>query len=158
AARAPADRCTTAAGTWCSPTDGGRRSPGRRDRSATMKGCARSVRPSGWRHRRWCESYEIAVTAVGGGSRPRGRREAARRTASWRSIVLLVGLLGVRTGHATSAGDCARWRATFAEMSTGPLTVVVGTRRATWQVKLARGPTQQAAGFQCATPQEIQDT
>src|SRR5215831_977340 len=87
----------------------------------------RSPHPS-----RSCESYEIAVTAVGSGSRPKWRREAAQRTARWRSIVLLVALLGVGTGHATSAGDCARWRATFAEMSTGPLTVVVGTRRATW--------------------------
>lgn len=52
-------------------------------------------------------------------------------------------------------GQCRRWREAFASMPVRMVTVEVGSRTVALRVKVAESSEQQAAGFQCATPQEI---
>lgn len=53
---------------------------------------------------------------------------------------------------------CVRWRAAFAGMPVKTARVETGGRALTLRVKLADTPERRAAGFQCATPGEIQET
>ena len=50
---------------------------------------------------------------------------------------------------------CRRWRDAFASMPVQMITVEVGSRKVALRVKSAETGEQQAAGFQCSTPQEI---
>ena len=56
------------------------------------------------------------------------------------------------------ADDCARWRAAFARMPSGAITIVVGNRHVPLKVKVPSDQEQFAAGFQCATRAEIERT
>lgn len=53
---------------------------------------------------------------------------------------------------------CRRWRDAFASMPIQMITVDLGGRKVALRVKAAETGEQQAAGFQCSTPQEIDRT
>jgi uncharacterized membrane protein (UPF0127 family) len=71
--------------------------------------------------------------------------------------VLALALLLTLAASGVSAQDaeCARWRAAFAGMPVRNLSIDSGTGLLPLRIRLADSPEQQAAGFQCATPQEI---
>lgn len=52
--------------------------------------------------------------------------------------------------------ECPRWREAFAAMPLRMVTVQMGSRTIALRVRLADTSERQAAGFQCATPAEIQ--
>jgi uncharacterized membrane protein (UPF0127 family) len=52
--------------------------------------------------------------------------------------------------------ECRRWRDAFAAMPVRMVTVQIGAKTMAFRVKVAQTPEQQAAGFQCATREEIQ--
>jgi zinc transport system permease protein len=78
---------------------------------------------------------------------PRARRAA---------ITLLC--LSVAGGASAQDGECTRWRAAFASMPVRMVTVQMGARTVAIRVKVAETSEQAAAGFQCSTTQEIQNT
>jgi uncharacterized membrane protein (UPF0127 family) len=59
-------------------------------------------------------------------------------------------------GSGARSPECARWRAAFAAMPVRMVTLEIGRRTMAVRVKVADTPERQAAGFQCATPQEIE--
>lgn len=74
-------------------------------------------------------------------------------------------LLAVSVSGATAQGpkpkpaqnpECSRWREAFASMPMRMVTVQAGSRSFALRVKLADTGERQAAGFQCATPEEIE--
>jgi uncharacterized membrane protein (UPF0127 family) len=69
-------------------------------------------------------------------------------------LVLLTGLAG--GASAQRGADCIRWREVFAGMPARTITIEAGGKTHTWRVKSADTPPRQAGGFQCATPEEIQ--
>jgi uncharacterized membrane protein (UPF0127 family) len=52
--------------------------------------------------------------------------------------------------------ECRRWRGAFAAMPVRMVTVEAGARKVALRVRVAETGEHQAAGFQCATPQEIE--
>ncbi len=81
-----------------------------------------------------------------------------------RSPWLLVALLLAAVAPAATAEgpakappnpECPRWRDAFASMPKRMVTVRAGSRSIALQVRLADTGERQAAGFQCATPTEI---
>jgi len=66
--------------------------------------------------------------------------------------------LSVTAGASAQDSDCTRWRAAFASMPIRMVTVQMGAKTVAIRVKVAETSEQAAAGFQCATPQEIQNT
>lgn len=64
---------------------------------------------------------------------------------------------GLAAGVAAQDADCPRWRAAFAGMPERTVTIETPHRSITLRVKVADTPERQAAGFQCATPDEVQD-
>jgi uncharacterized membrane protein (UPF0127 family) len=67
------------------------------------------------------------------------------------AVVLLI-----VAGASAQDGECKRWRAAFAAMPIRMVTVQMGTKSMALRVKVAETAEQTAAGFQCATPEEIQ--
>jgi uncharacterized membrane protein (UPF0127 family) len=80
----------------------------------------------------------------------------ARRSVPLAALAVLV--LGLTApaglGEAEDA-PCRRWRDAFATMPVQMLTVEMGARKMALRVRMAESGEQQMAGFQCATPQEI---
>ena len=66
--------------------------------------------------------------------------------------------LSVAGNASAQDGECKRWRAAFASMPVRMVTVQMGAKTVAIRVKVAETSEQAAAGFQCATPQEIQNT
>jgi len=66
--------------------------------------------------------------------------------------------LSVTAGASAQDGECTRWRAAFASMPVRMVTVQMGAKTVAIRVKVAENTEQAAAGFQCSTPQEIQNT
>jgi uncharacterized membrane protein (UPF0127 family) len=66
--------------------------------------------------------------------------------------------LSVAGGASAQDGECKRWRAAFASMPVRMVTVQMGAKTVAIRVKVAENSEQAAAGFQCSTPQEIQNT
>ena len=66
--------------------------------------------------------------------------------------------LSVAGGASAQDGECKRWRAAFAAMPVRMVTLQVGAKTVAVRVKVAETSEQTAAGFQCSTPQEIQQT
>lgn len=66
--------------------------------------------------------------------------------------------LSVTAGASAQDGECRRWRAAFAAMPVRMVTVQMGAKTVAIRVKVAETSEQTAAGFQCSTPQEIQNT
>jgi uncharacterized membrane protein (UPF0127 family) len=79
------------------------------------------------------------------------------RRCALTAMVLMLALVA-----AADADDepraCDRWRAAFAAMRQEPFTIEAGGRRLALLAKVAATSEQQAAGFQCATSTEIQET
>jgi uncharacterized membrane protein (UPF0127 family) len=68
--------------------------------------------------------------------------------------LLLLAAAPARPG--APSDECRRWRAAFAGMPERTVRVEAGRRTVRLRVKMAETPEQQAGGFQCATPEEIQ--
>jgi uncharacterized membrane protein (UPF0127 family) len=60
-------------------------------------------------------------------------------------------------GASAQDAQCPRWRAAFASMPVRGASIDGGTRVLPIRVRVADSSEQKAAGFQCATPREIQD-
>jgi uncharacterized membrane protein (UPF0127 family) len=73
-------------------------------------------------------------------------------------VLLALALGGAAEGAAQSPADCERWRAAFTSMREERVTIDADGRRVPVTVKVAALPEEQAAGFQCAAPAEIQRT
>ena len=69
--------------------------------------------------------------------------------------LLCLALVG---GASADEGQCKRWRAAFATMPVRMVTLQMGAKTVAVRVKVAETDEQGAAGFQCSTPQEIQQT
>ncbi len=66
--------------------------------------------------------------------------------------------LSVAGGASAQDGECKRWRAAFAAMPVRMVILQTGAKTVAVRVKVAETSEQTAAGFQCSTPQEIQQT
>lgn len=75
-----------------------------------------------------------------------------------RALVLALLLLGAPPPAHAEGQDCPRWRAAFSGMPVRMVVLETGRRTIAVRVKVADTVERQAAGFQCATPQEIQQT
>jgi uncharacterized membrane protein (UPF0127 family) len=81
---------------------------------------------------------------------PRGLR------ASLAVLVLIC--LSFPAGATAQESECKRWREAFAAMPVRMVTLQIGAKTVAYRVKVAATSEHAAAGFQCATPQEIQKT
>jgi uncharacterized membrane protein (UPF0127 family) len=74
-------------------------------------------------------------------------------------MILVLALFGTVFASLASAQDtqCPRWREAFAAMPVRGIAIDSGARVLPVRVRLAETSEHQAAGFQCATPREIQD-
>lgn len=83
----------------------------------------------------------------------------ARAVAIAAALVLGVAAAGAAQGPAQKAlpanPECARWRDAFASMPMRMVSIQAGNRTIALRVKVADTGERQAAGFQCATPEEI---
>jgi zinc transport system permease protein len=84
------------------------------------------------------------------------RRPPGSPRARLAALVLLA--LAVSSSASAQEGECKRWREAFAAMPVRMVTVQTGAKSMAIRVKVAETSEQAAAGFQCATPQEIQKT
>ena len=86
---------------------------------------------------------------------------ASARRVPWgpRARLAAITLLCLSVAGSASAqdGECKRWRAAFASMPLRMVTVQMGAKTVAIRVKVAENSEQAAAGFQCSTPQEIQN-
>jgi hypothetical protein len=60
-----------------------------------------------------------------------------------------------KTTPAAANPECPRWRDAFASMPLRMASIQAGSRTLALRVKVAETTDRQAAGFQCATPEEI---
>lgn len=74
------------------------------------------------------------------------------------AIALALLLLGAPAPAQPESPDCPRWRAAFSSMPVRMVVLEMGRRNVALRVRVADTPERQAAGFQCASPQEIQHT
>lgn len=88
-------------------------------------------------------------------ARSLARRAAARRAVAVASALLVLGPAALAPA---AAADCASYRAAFAAMPSTPLTLSTPAGPRVLTVRVADTPERQAAGFQCATPPEIERT
>ena len=72
------------------------------------------------------------------------------------AALLVVGLALAVTGAEAQGTHCKRYRELFASMPVQMITLESGGRTIAIRVRVAATSEQQAAGFQCATPQEIE--
>jgi len=75
-----------------------------------------------------------------------------------RLAVLVLVCLSFSAGATAQEGECKRWREAFAAMPVRMVTLQIGAKTVAYRVKVAETSEHAAAGFQCATPQEIQKT
>src|SRR6266404_5891299 len=84
------------------------------------------------------------------------------RRVSWgpraRLAAVTLLCLGIVGGASADEGGCRRWRTAFATMPVRMLTLQMGAKTIAVRVKVAETSEQGAAGFQCSTAQEIQQT
>jgi len=73
-----------------------------------------------------------------------------------RLAVLVLICLSFSAGASAQESECKRWRAAFAAMPVRMVTLQIGAKTVAYRVKVAETSEHAAAGFQCATPQEIQ--
>jgi len=79
-----------------------------------------------------------------------------RRAALLAATLLLAGVVSAAPAQAPAPNpECPRWRQAFASMPMRMASIQAGARTLALRVKLADTGERQAAGFQCATPQEI---
>ena len=84
------------------------------------------------------------------------RRVPWGQRARLAALVLLC--LSLSTGASAQEGECKRFREAFAAMPVRMVTLQMGAKTVAFRVKVAETSEHAAAGFQCATPQEIQKT
>jgi uncharacterized membrane protein (UPF0127 family) len=74
-------------------------------------------------------------------------------------LVLVVALVATLSASVATAQDpqCPRWREAFAAMPVRAAAIDSGARVLPIRTRVAETSEQQAAGFQCATPREIQE-
>jgi uncharacterized membrane protein (UPF0127 family) len=74
-------------------------------------------------------------------------------------VIVFLALVVALSATDASAQDsqCPRWREAFAAMPVRSLAIHGGSRVLVARARVADTPEQQAAGFQCATPREIQE-
>ncbi len=84
------------------------------------------------------------------------------RRVPWGSRARLAAItllcLSLAAGASAQDGECKRWRAAFAAMPVRMVTLQMGAKTVAVRVRVAETPEQAAAGFQCSTAQEIQNT
>ncbi len=86
--------------------------------------------------------------------RARGRSVTRCRLSPVVAHAALVWALAAGASAEDSA--CPGWRAAFAAMPARMIVIETGTRKIAVSAKVADTPERQTAGFQCATPDEIQ--
>lgn len=74
---------------------------------------------------------------------------------SWRRRLVLAGFLLTLAVAAPGAEECRRWREAFAAMPEETIRIDRSAGSLSLRVKVADTPERQAAGFQCATREEI---
>jgi uncharacterized membrane protein (UPF0127 family) len=74
------------------------------------------------------------------------------------ATAVLVCLVAAAATAVAEAPECSRWRAAFSRMSSTMLTIETGARTLQLAAKLAGDDEQKAAGFQCASRHEIEQT
>jgi uncharacterized protein len=79
-------------------------------------------------------------------------RPVLRFLASALAVIAIVATTQV------SAQDCLLWRTAFASMRPGAVTIAIGEQKLQFPVKVADDDQRRAAGFQCATRDEIEHT
>lgn len=85
---------------------------------------------------------------------------SSRAAALAAALVLAIAPAGAAQGPAPKGApagspECPRWRAAFASMPLRMVSIQAGSRTIALRVKAAETDERQAAGFQCATPEEI---
>jgi zinc transport system permease protein len=87
---------------------------------------------------------------------------AVLRRVPWgpraRLAVLVLLCLSASAGATAQESECKRWREAFAAMPVRMVTLQIGAKTVAYRVRVAETSEHAAAGFQCATPQEIQKT
>jgi uncharacterized membrane protein (UPF0127 family) len=79
------------------------------------------------------------------------------RRALLAGVALALAVIALSPAAPGLAQDaCRRWRDAFTSMPVQMITIEVGSRKVALRVKSAESGEQQAAGFQCSTPQEIE--
>jgi uncharacterized membrane protein (UPF0127 family) len=88
---------------------------------------------------------------------PRGAWAASAQRRIAVALALALALVTALAPREIAAGseECRRWRAAFAAMPERIITIESDSRPIALKVKVAETGEQQAAGFQCATPAEI---
>jgi uncharacterized membrane protein (UPF0127 family) len=71
-------------------------------------------------------------------------------------VLLLAAAPATRAALAQAAPECPRWRAAFASMPVRVVTIKTAAKTLGVRVRSADTGERQAAGFQCSTPNEIQ--
>jgi uncharacterized membrane protein (UPF0127 family) len=89
------------------------------------------------------------------GARGAWLASARRRIAVAVTLTLALATALAPRGIAAGSEECRRWRAAFAAMPERTITIESDSGPIALQVKVAETGEQQAAGFQCATPAEI---
>ena len=84
----------------------------------------------------------------------------ARATALATALALAAAAVGAAQGPAPKSApaaspECPRWRDAFASMPLRMVSIQAGSRSIALRVKTAETTERQAAGFQCATAEEI---
>jgi uncharacterized membrane protein (UPF0127 family) len=69
-----------------------------------------------------------------------------------------VAVIAIAATTQVGAQDCQQWRTAFAGMRSGSVTIVSGDQKVQFPVKVADDDQRRAAGFQCATRDEIEHT
>jgi uncharacterized membrane protein (UPF0127 family) len=90
-----------------------------------------------------------------GGERGGGVASTARRISGALALTFALAFTLARGGADAADEDCRRWRAAFAAMPVRTITIESNGRPIALEVKVAETGLHQAAGFQCATPAEI---
>jgi uncharacterized membrane protein (UPF0127 family) len=85
-------------------------------------------------------------------------RPWSRASLATAGLALLIGAGFAGSSARAEDTQCRRWREAFAAMPVRMITLEAGSRKVALRVRVAETSEQQAAGFQCATPQEIDRT
>ena len=75
-----------------------------------------------------------------------------------RYIFMALAIVVVATWPSADAVECSQWRAAFHRMPTRVISIETASGKLTVSVKVADDDEQRAAGFQCATGDDIERT
>lgn len=98
----------------------------------------------------------LGFFALASADRRRAGPRAGSRVTRLALLCALLLVLPVFAGDAAAENaECRRWRDVFSSMPFRMVTIQKGQRTVAFRVKVAQSSEQQAGGFQCATPEEI---